>query len=944
MGASRTKLDELLATFEDSGAIGTFVKGVERILTDNKLPFFPDYTDHGIVHVRKVIDSQLQLLHAQAIEAEFNPVTAAALIAAAYLHDLAMHIREDGFHALVTGLCPHAPVKTWPSEGGATAWPLLWSEYKRSLKWLNDRDVRRLVGAGASFREPPDDPVDWLPSDRRVIGEFLRRHHARLAHEIALYGFPGLDSKEFPVLSETLGSSLADLIGAIARSHGDSLRLSAGYVASEHGQAAQPHGVLATLLMALLRISDYLQIESSRAPVALLHLRNPPSKQSQDEWRKHGAVEYVQMDDEKDPEAIYVHCHHRQTLDVFVQMQALLAGIQDEMDRSRAVVSEIYGRIRAPYRTFLDITKSRIRSNLADPNLLERLPFEPIPARFSADGGSLLSLLVRPLYNGHPAYAVRELLQNATDAVRELDDYIVNHSFASSTIQCSQMKQEYPIEIIVDVNDGRGRLVISDKGIGMTPEVIVNFFLRAGASYRRSDEWKLLHEDGTGSPRVIRTGKFGVGVLAGFLLGDKINVTTRHAAAVTGISFEASLDSDAITLLRELNAPVGTRIEILMNERAVKFFNSPGSDRWDWYALTSPLVRRIRNGVDLSQRYFVPLEHEYNATPWRSFSVDRDFKVDWRYNVVEATDRRGREALVCNGIKITNEFGESPQITRFLPKPLRAPTLSIYDKCGKLPLNLQRTDLQYLPEPLFERLLFELGSEVLSEALAERPIREVYMRSWDQFHFHHTALEHPSVLHWITSQNGSVFLDERLLPLVGINQIYFVGGPLVVPESLLWEKGATNAHPCRIPDASIITSEYTQMDLTDVAEMILFAHPQVIGVDEAPSRTRNESFMHAYPAATAIIIHSDFAEELLPDWLERDNSIQVESLPRSFLLVRRGTPFELSYPSETLYAHLNLEQDVIWGEWQFDPDPSADPSWLALTWMAVLGDEPMLPN
>ena len=45
-----------------------------------------------------------------------------------------------------------------------------------------------------------------------LIGEFVRRHHGRLAHEIALFGFPGLSSDEFPVLAKSI-SPLANLSG-----------------------------------------------------------------------------------------------------------------------------------------------------------------------------------------------------------------------------------------------------------------------------------------------------------------------------------------------------------------------------------------------------------------------------------------------------------------------------------------------------------------------------------------------------------------------------------------------------------------------------------------------------------------------------------------------------------------------------------------------------------
>jgi molecular chaperone HtpG len=68
---------------------------------------------------------------------------------------------------------------------------------------------------------------------------------------------------------------------------------------------------------------------------------------------------------------------------------------------------------------------------------------------------------------------------------------------------------------------------------------------------------------------VLRTGRFGVGALAAFLLGDEIEVTTRHALspAEEGINFSARLDDETISLHR-VNAPIGTRIKIRIPEHS----------------------------------------------------------------------------------------------------------------------------------------------------------------------------------------------------------------------------------------------------------------------------------------------------------------------------------------------------------------------------------------
>ena len=55
----------LRVLLEDSdlhAPIRAFADRVGEILNDNKLPFFPDYTDHGIDHVNSVLKSEVELV------------------------------------------------------------------------------------------------------------------------------------------------------------------------------------------------------------------------------------------------------------------------------------------------------------------------------------------------------------------------------------------------------------------------------------------------------------------------------------------------------------------------------------------------------------------------------------------------------------------------------------------------------------------------------------------------------------------------------------------------------------------------------------------------------------------------------------------------------------------------------------------------------------------
>ena len=143
----------------------------------------------------------------------------------------------------------------------------------------------------------------------------------------------------------------------------------------------------------------------------------------------------------------------------------------------------------------------------------------------------------------------------------------------------------------------------------MTVHTVVEYFLKAGASYRDDIDWQRIYDsEGSGSG-LLRTGKFGIGVFAAFLLGDELEVETRHVTQPEGIAFQARLDDQQIQLLRQ-SMEIGTTIEVRVPPR--RFFElMNGRHFWcDTYLLGSPSVRMtvrlrglVRFGSDAAPEY-----------------------------------------------------------------------------------------------------------------------------------------------------------------------------------------------------------------------------------------------------------------------------------------------------------------------------------------------------
>ena len=110
------------------------------------------------------------------------------------------------------------------------------------------------------------------------------------------------------------------------------------------------------------------------------------------------------------------------------------------------------------------------------------------------------------------------LLQNSIDACHE------------KQALCRPKGESYHSRVVVEFisrPDGHATIRVSDNGIGMTGDVIKNYYMVAGSSYRYDPAWKKDYLDpDTLVPKVVRSGRFGIGVLSTFLLGDNIHVET----------------------------------------------------------------------------------------------------------------------------------------------------------------------------------------------------------------------------------------------------------------------------------------------------------------------------------------------------------------------------------------------------------------------------------
>ena len=654
-------------------------------LSMNQLIFFPEYTDHGINHIQDVLNSAEDLL----TEESFKILTAEdiyVLTSSILLHDCAMHIGKQGLKELINNAMYSSSLFGYPIE---KTFKEEWASFEAEVSKYSDNDWLKFFSDGASVTFP-DLNADLTGYQNVIVGEFIRKHHARIAQVISLHGLP--TGREPEILFDKELVYLNELSGFAARSHNISLRDAVDLVKPEHARFTKNTHL--TFLMAVLRISDYLQFENKRTPKICFRIKAFCSPISINEWKKQIAV-ITTHHTHNDDELLFVDATPEDaiTLD---GISKLLLGLQKELDSAWAVLGEIYSRFKE--KKNLGINIRRVRSSIDDPaEYVKRhyKNFHPYLLGLTTNDERLYPLLAGPLYGDRPLVGLRELIQNAIDAC--------NERYALESEE-DPIFVEVPYGIKIEIDLPNKTLEISDSGTGMNEEIIKNYFLKIGSSYRYSSSWQETYLKG-GDAIVPRTGRFGIGVLAGFLLGEKITIHTKKhdAPADRALAFEITPSSQKIQINHKKKEKSGTCISIELNENSVAAFekytkkelhdytyrgynkDSVEETEWRWYYLDSP---KIEINLVSSERKVLPssilIAKTELGTNWKSIDTNSNLKCYWRSTFKQPN-------VYCNGILIPSITSPDVKIRSIISRTKFLPYEVLFiDNNAELPLNLQR--------------------------------------------------------------------------------------------------------------------------------------------------------------------------------------------------------------------------------------------------------------
>ena len=138
--------------------------------------------------------------------------------------------------------------------------------------------------------------------------------------------------------------------------------------------------------------------------------------------------------------------------------------------------------------------------------------------QFKAEVKELLNMMINSIYSNREIF-LRELIANAADALDK-------RRFLALTRP--ELASEGEIRITAD--EAACTLAISDNGIGMTKEELVEnlgTIAHSGSRGFLAELKKAQEENPASAPELI--GQFGVGFYAAFMAADKVSVLTKKA-------------------------------------------------------------------------------------------------------------------------------------------------------------------------------------------------------------------------------------------------------------------------------------------------------------------------------------------------------------------------------------------------------------------------------
>ncbi len=368
-------------------------------------------------------------------------------------------------------------------------------------------------------RNPTKDEIENTKPETReyVLFNLLRQKHAENAEKLAFISYKSTSGSDIYLIEDTeLRQTFGQIIGKIAHSHWWLIEI----VEREFCRVAgSPHWapmswVVDPLKIAcILRAADAAHIDARRAPSFVKAISNI-SNGSDIHWVFQEKLNKPYV---RDDSLVFTsgQSFSLKQANAWWMCQETLRMIDRELRGIDALLADKqHPRFAATHVAGIE-SPERLSTYVQTSDWLPinaTVHISDLPHIIKSVGGE-------ELYGDRPTVALRELIQNACDAIR------ARRAFEDREDGFGEVRVS-----LMEV-DGSYTLKVEDDGIGMSRRVLTDFLLDFGRSFWSSPE---MQEEFPGllSSGFKATGKYGIGFFSVFMIADSVSVRTRrHDAA-----------------------------------------------------------------------------------------------------------------------------------------------------------------------------------------------------------------------------------------------------------------------------------------------------------------------------------------------------------------------------------------------------------------------------
>jgi hypothetical protein len=489
-----------------------------------------------------------------------------------------------------------------------------------------------------------------------ILFSFLRKMHPTHARRLASLAWTGMGDNDYLIESAELREAYSDVIGLIAESHWNYTHALDRFRNFRINPPAlifpAQWDVDVVKLCLLLRVADAAHIDAQRAPRFIMALSNI-NGYSRIHWQFQNKINSVKRYYEQVRNELYISggpfSIDEQDAWWLCYETALL--IDRELRQADKLLLDIGGqRFKARSVSFCGSPEEFSKS-------VQTTGWHPVDTSLKiSDRRSVIERFGGDkLYGDKPFLALRELIQNALDAVHI----------------CRQIggldESEGSISVKLEKVAGGNWLHVTDTGIGMSRYVLTDVLLDFGKSLWKSNElsteWNKL-----GNKKLNVIGQFGIGFFSVFMLGREVKVTTRRFERKESdelqyqLHFPNGLESKAI-----LKPPVngeelsrsGTRVSVFIDDEKLAKLMDPDRIPFKTKRLSlAELCANLAPAIDVDLYVEDNLESKslvVKSNDWRDLSIDDLAKRIAPYI------QRDRLSIVVNQLRhldfITNSSG-----------------------------------------------------------------------------------------------------------------------------------------------------------------------------------------------------------------------------------------------------------------------------------------------